>query len=92
MIAPPRISAETIRARIEGIQRLYATGLPAELLWGYAATGNIVTEFTRHQLGLILPEWDAAIAEFRRHCPFRRDRDRVMGECVQRLVRWLKVA
>lgn len=86
----PQVTRETILARLEGVHNLYRDGVCAEYLWGYCATGNIVTPFDRHKFGIVLPEWDRSQRAFRARFPLGIDRNKALIECVMMLEKWLK--
>lgn len=96
MLTPPRLDdrltdRQTIRARMEGVRRLYDQGLPAEHLWGYCACGNVVTDRARYDRGdfrLVLGEWDAAMEVFARTFPTRTHRSIVLEKCLAMLREW----
>ncbi len=86
----PQICSETVKARLEGLHNIYRDGVCAEYLWGYCATGNIVTPLDRHRFGIVLPEWDASQVSFRKCWPVTPDREIVLVACEKLMERWLR--
>lgn len=90
-LSPPQITRETLLARLEGVHALYRQDVCAEYLWGYCATGNVVTPFDRHRFGIILREWDNSQATFRRVYRGKRPtREEVLIRCELMLEDWLR--